>query len=279
MKAPWHFRFLAKHLLSACPEAGGGTASQKSPGTTRTFISFNFFSAPPANRKQAAERNAACAFSLSETLFALVIVSLLAALLFPSFSRFGAKSRDAACLNNLRVLAAASLSYFHEHEGRLFPDKFWYDKGSGIRDYVLPNGGNSQSLERDTAFTCKELKRLHPAKYPQYLNRNYTLNWLAFENHPTTGDPKDERPKRVANIPSPSNMWMITDGSYSLPGIKEAYGVWLRRVEATPPQLAFPHSDRQNTVFFDGHAEPISRDDFYKPKSIRLFWGEMTARD
>ncbi len=225
-------------------------------------------------------RNPGRAFSLIELLIAMAIVSILAALLFPLVSKIGEKSREATCLSNLRTLASASLNFLQDHHGRLFPNKFWYDASSGMRNYVISStNGNTPDLQRDTVFTCPELKRLHPAKYPTYLNRNYTLNWLAFENHPTTGDPKDERPKRLGNIPSLSRMWMLTDGSYTLAPLKESYGVWLRRIEANPPQLAFPHAQRQNTVFFDGHAEALSRDDFYHPKSIRQFWGEVTARD
>lgn len=229
------------------------------------------------NALRQAGRNTRRAFTLIEALVILTILAILAALLFPAFFRVMEKSREVSCLSNLRTLGLASLNYFQDHDGRLFQHRFWYDSGIGMRDYVISANESTPGLQRDTVFTCKELKHLHPERYPQYLNRTYTLNWLAYENHPTTGEPKDERPKRLVNIPSLSRMWMLTDGSYG-PGTL-AYGVWLRRTEANPPELAFPHAGRQNTVFFDGHAEPVSRDDFYHPKSIREFWGEVTARD
>lgn len=257
--------------------------------TACALIRLDLFSASFAGKGLPAGRNTGRAFSLVEMLIVVAVVGILAALLFPLFSRMGEKSREAACLSNLRTLASASLSYLQDNNGRLFPSRFWYspswDSSPGMRDYVISSTSNNvkdPEFQRDTVFTCKELKRLHPVKYPTYLNRNYSINWLAFENNPATGNPADERPKRLSNIPSLSRMWLFTDGSCMSATEKETYGIWLRRIDVIPDGpvlIAFPHAGRQNTVFFDGHAEPVSRDDFYHPKSIRQFWGEVTARD
>lgn len=230
------------------------------------------------------------AFTVTELLFAAVTVIALLGLAYPVYKGMGQKSHEAACTNNLRTLASGALNYIHDRGGRLFPSKYWYspswDASPGMRDYVISstnNRTNAPEFMRDTVFTCPELKRIHPAKYPAYLNRNYTLNWLAFETNPVNGNPTDDRPKRLANIPSLSGMWMFTDGSFSDPAIKESYGVWLRRSDLAnnnaAANLAFAHSGRQNTVFFDGHVEPVSKASFYTPRSIRQFWGEVTARD
>ncbi len=229
------------------------------------------------------------AFTITELLFALVMMAALIALAYPVFRTMGRKSREVTCTNNLRILATGALNYIHDRGGRLFPSKYWYspswDSSPGMRDYVISSTNknvNAPEFQRDTVFTCPELKRRHPAKYPTYLNRNYTLNWLAFEVNPVNGDPTTDRPKRLANIPAPSKMWMLTDGSFTDPNIREAYGVWLRRNETLPDgniKLAFAHYGYQNTAFFDGHVEPVSKADFYTPKSIKQFWGEVTARD
>ncbi len=229
------------------------------------------------------------AFSLVELLIVVGIVGVLVAVLLPAFSRINEKSGDVNCLANLRTLSLASLNYIRDNSGRLFPSKYWYspswDSSPGMRDYVISSTSNritDPEFQRDTVFTCRVLKGFHPQKYPSYLNRNYSANWLAFENNPANGSPADERPKRIFNIPSLSQMWLFTDGCYTSATGKDAYGVWLRRKNLgadTAAQLAFPHTERQNTVFFDGHVERLSRDDFYNPKSIRLFWGELTARD
>src|SRR5262245_42174141 len=54
-------------------------------------------------------------WSLFELLVVIVLLGLLAVILFPAFARTGSNTHALQCLNNLRQLMAATLTYTHEN--------------------------------------------------------------------------------------------------------------------------------------------------------------------
>ncbi len=56
-------------------------------------------------------------FTLIELLVVIAIIAILAAILFPVFSRAREKGRQATCSSNLKQVAAATLMYAQDHEG------------------------------------------------------------------------------------------------------------------------------------------------------------------
>src|SRR5713101_6996390 len=61
-------------------------------------------------------RDGKAAFTLIELLVAIAIIALLAAILFPVFARAREKARQAACLSNLKQIAAAVLMYIQDND-------------------------------------------------------------------------------------------------------------------------------------------------------------------
>ena len=53
-------------------------------------------------------------FTLIELLVVIAIVAILAAILFPVFSRAQSKAMQAACINNLKQIGTATLMYCHD---------------------------------------------------------------------------------------------------------------------------------------------------------------------
>jgi prepilin-type N-terminal cleavage/methylation domain-containing protein/prepilin-type processing-associated H-X9-DG protein len=61
------------------------------------------------------------AFTLIELLVVIAIIAILAALLFPALSASQKRARKLGCLNNLKQLQTAWLSYAHDSDDRLAP--------------------------------------------------------------------------------------------------------------------------------------------------------------
>jgi prepilin-type N-terminal cleavage/methylation domain-containing protein/prepilin-type processing-associated H-X9-DG protein len=78
-------------------------------------------------------------FTLIELLVAVAILTLLAAILFPVFSQARDMARRAACLSNLRQLAAAHQLYVQDYD-ELLPAWFVPDRGQLIPWPVFLHG-------------------------------------------------------------------------------------------------------------------------------------------
>ncbi len=69
------------------------------------------------------------AFTLIELLAVIAVIAILAALLFPAIGSAFEKGRSAACINNMKQMASATLLYAGDNEGRApglsAPDNQW----------------------------------------------------------------------------------------------------------------------------------------------------------
>jgi len=63
------------------------------------------------------------AFTLVELLVVIAIVAILAAMLFPVFSRAREKARQVTCTSNLRQLGNAIQMYAQDYDERMCPSE------------------------------------------------------------------------------------------------------------------------------------------------------------
>lgn len=84
-------------------------------------------------------------FTLVELLVVIGIVAVLAALLFPVFSRAREKARQVTCLNNLKQLMAETLIWSQDHE-EMLPDvgQVWQEIGLTPKLRQCPTAGKSR---------------------------------------------------------------------------------------------------------------------------------------
>jgi len=81
-------------------------------------------------------------FTLIELLVVIAIIAILAAILFPVFSKAREKARQTTCTSNQKQLATATMMYVQENEETLPPAEFWsvVDGASG-KILICPTAG------------------------------------------------------------------------------------------------------------------------------------------
>jgi prepilin-type N-terminal cleavage/methylation domain-containing protein/prepilin-type processing-associated H-X9-DG protein len=88
-------------------------------------------------------------FTLIELLVVIAIIAILAAMIFPVFSRARAAARKATCQNNLKQLGLAMLLYADDYGEKLFGGRCYESSGN----WYLPLDGYTRSITSTTAGT------------------------------------------------------------------------------------------------------------------------------
>jgi prepilin-type N-terminal cleavage/methylation domain-containing protein/prepilin-type processing-associated H-X9-DG protein len=210
---------------------------------------------------QSAIGNRQSAFTLIELLVVIAIIAILAAMLLPALQNAQESARSARCLNNLKQIGLATLSYAADNQDALplyydatIPvpvlDLFWYQKlgkvlGVATTPYMLGNGRGPEAI-----FICPTVPErgrngiLNTLDHSSGLGIGYGWNsqWLTFF---------DVLAVRLHEVPKPGDTIMAGDSGdldnpYVIGNVFQPY--W--------PE--FRHRRRANFVFVDGHVESLS---------------------
>jgi prepilin-type N-terminal cleavage/methylation domain-containing protein/prepilin-type processing-associated H-X9-DG protein len=186
------------------------------------------------------------AFTLIELLVVIAIIAILAAMLFPVFSRAREKARQTTCLSNLRQLGAATMMYVQDYDGT-YPMSA-YLAGSNVATFntqIAPYVKNNQlgqcpsepeAMDQVAMFV---FFGLGPAT-PRYVSYATNLSVLADRFMPP-GAPV----VRESEIPRPADTVMLYDGNVS-DGFPRVLPVQAR------------HNGMFNANYADGHGKAIS---------------------
>lgn len=222
-----------------------------------------------------------------ELLLAIAIVAVLVTLGVSVGSSVRMKANDTKCMAQLRQSGEAILAYLHDHNGRFLPKKYWFQYSSyrtsttnkGMREYfqVEPDiTPLDPSLWVDSMLTCPAMIRKYPTIKESQFRRGYGINYHFF----TTADDKVVPSfKNIRAVPSLSEMWILTDGAVDggseMPDAKGLLGsVNANTAYHQREYIPYPHSGKTNQfLFFDGHIEALTKEQFKNRPRQREFWG------
>jgi prepilin-type N-terminal cleavage/methylation domain-containing protein/prepilin-type processing-associated H-X9-DG protein len=181
-------------------------------------------------------------FTLIELLIVVAIIALLAALLFPAFSRAREAARRTSCASNLKQIGLGVLQYAQDYDEIMVPG--WLDGTCAAittTGEVATNSGTGAGkcndnfkwmdliypyVKSEGVFNCPSARSNYP-KY-DYANLSNYGNYSANVTHQTPGDAysapfshyreypvgtmKENVPTSVAKIQAPATTVMVTDG-------------------------------------------------------------------
>lgn len=187
----------------------------------------------------------ASAFTLIELLIVIAIIALLAAILFPVFSRARENARRSSCLSNEKQLVLSALQYAQDYDERLVlvgvngsPVSYWFQR---LQPYIK----NNQIL------FCPSDTVTNSGNNPGATNISYcsTFYYITDPNNISGAGP-------TVSLAAIGNVAETVYYAETTNGRAAGSGKWNCRAasgSSTPP--AAPHLEGGNFAFFDGHAK------------------------
>ncbi|MFQ5810183.1 MAG: prepilin-type N-terminal cleavage/methylation domain-containing protein [Armatimonadota bacterium] len=185
-------------------------------------------------------------FTLVELLVVIAIIAILAAMLFPVFSRAREKARQTSCLSNLRQLGAATMMYVQDYDGAYPMSAYLAETcvatfNTQIEPYVKSNylgqcPSDPEAMDQVAMFIFIPMC----GKTPRYVSYATNLSVLADRFVPP-GVPV----VRESAITRPADTVLLYDGNVS-DGFPRVLPVQAR------------HNGMFNANFADGHSKAIS---------------------
>ncbi|MGB9876175.1 MAG: DUF1559 domain-containing protein [bacterium] len=229
-------------------------------------------------------RNERKGFTLIELLVVIAIIAILAAILFPVFSRARENARKTVCLSNMKQIGTALMMYVQDWD-ECYPVSCWGEAVCQWRDdisYWL--SGVFPYVKNVGIFSCPSQSGSHcfcfPAitRLPEFRDGNCPA-WNRVKINYGYSEPMSyQRPLKMSRLQNPAATVVIADspcqylGDYHFVRTQDPARSFLRRIAfkdwwgcgcpPKDPQAVPPDPDNHtyhmggsNIVFADGHAK------------------------
>jgi prepilin-type processing-associated H-X9-DG protein/prepilin-type N-terminal cleavage/methylation domain-containing protein len=202
------------------------------------------------HRAQAARcswRRCSYAFTLVELLVVIAILAILAAILFPVFTRARDKGRQASCTSNLKQLATALHCYANDHD-EMFPLDCDFGPGSFWFERIQPY------LKNEQVGVCPQkgfAPRTPPGGDHPYPS-TYAMNAVMCRVDMFGGNALFDL-ARIHYTADVAAMFMLGEAVRDIAPPQWFYPAWW----PYPEYHEFLHSERANVAFVDGHVKSL----------------------
>jgi prepilin-type N-terminal cleavage/methylation domain-containing protein/prepilin-type processing-associated H-X9-DG protein len=198
-------------------------------------------------------------FTLIELLIVISIIALLAAILFPVFSRARESARRSSCLSNMKQLGTALLMYTQDYDEAMCGNASNADEGAG-----LALGFMDAAAGRNWAASLMPyVKNLQVFVCPSAVPYSKVGGNSAYFELSTTGAGNTSyagnyivEDRKLAAIPEPARIVMLREFKfYQCTAQMRPVPSGSNFVQFQHANLEYSHFEGANRLFCDGHAK------------------------